>query len=212
VACKGIKLPSPLGFNLLATEERADSRAMASPTDIRKGRVMMYQNVPHLVTDVQHRTQGRQAGFVQVTMRNLNTGASTNTKVRTTDSVEFCFMERKKLEFSYQDGDGFHFIHPETFDDTLLSRDMVEDKERFLVENTSYDIMFVNEKPVDLDLPAAVEMKVTESAEGIRGDTASNVQKPAKLETGLTVQVPLFVKSGDRIRVSTENATYLGKA
>ncbi|MDR2677160.1 MAG: elongation factor P [Puniceicoccales bacterium] len=185
---------------------------MASPTDIRKGRVMVYQGVPHLVTDVQHRTQGRQAGFVQVTMRNLNTGASTNTKIRTTDSVEFCFMERKKLEYSYRDGDGYHFIHPETFEDTLLSMNILEEKEKFLVENTAYDIMFVDEKPIDLDLPAAIEMTVSESAEGIRGDTASNVQKPAKLETGLVVQVPLFIKPGDRIRVSTENATYLGKA
>lgn len=173
---------------------------------------MVYQGVPHLVTDVQHRTQGRQAGFVQVTMRNLNTGASTNTKIRTTDSVEFCFMERKKLEYSYRDGDGYHFIHPETFEDTLLSMNILEEKEKFLVENTAYDIMFVDEKPIDLDLPAAIEMTVSESAEGIRGDTASNVQKPAKLETGLVVQVPLFIKPGDRIRVSTENATYLGKA
>ncbi|MDR1456920.1 MAG: elongation factor P [Puniceicoccales bacterium] len=199
-------------FNLSVAGMETRDCTMPSPTDIRKGRVMIYQNVPHLVTDVQHRTQGRQAGFVQVTMRNLNTGASTNTKIRTTDSVEFCFMERKKLEYSYRDGDGYHFINSETFDDTLLPVSILMEKEEFLVENTSYDIMFVNEKPVGLDLPAAIEMEVIESAEGIRGDTASNVQKPAKLETGLIVQVPLFIKSGDRIRVSTENATYLGKA
>jgi elongation factor P len=161
---------------------------------------------------MQHRTQGRQAGFVQVTMRNLQTGSSTNTKIRSTESVEFCFLERKKLEYSYADGDGYHFLDGETYDDTILSKDLVDDKQLFLVANVTYDIMFIDGKAVGLELPAAMEMEVTESADGVRGDTASNVQKPATLETGLAVQVPLFIKKGDRIRVSTENRNYLGRA
>ena len=185
---------------------------MASPTNVRKGKVLKYQGTPHIVLDVQHRTQGRQAGFMQVNMRNLNTGSSTNTKIRTTDSVEILHTDNRKLEFSYKDQDGYHFIDPETFEDTLLDEAMVSDAMDFLVENSAYSILFVSDDPISIDLPASVEMKVIQSPEGIRGDTASNVQKPATLETGLTIQVPLFIKEGEIIKVSTTDRTYMSRA
>lgn len=185
---------------------------MATPTEIRKGRVIDYQGVPHLVLESLHRTQGRQAGFVQVTMRNLNNGASTTTKFRSTDRVDFFHTESIKLEFSYVDQEGYHFIDPESFEDTVLPADTIGEDKEYLVENSGYDILFVDGKAVKIQLPASVAMKVVESADGIRGDTASNVQKPAKMQTGLMVQVPLFIKEGEIIRVSTENGTYLGRA
>lgn len=185
---------------------------MASPTEVRKGKVLNYQGNPHLVLDVQHRTQGRQAGFMQVTMRNLNTGASTSTKIRTTDSVEILHTDMVKLEFSYVDGDGYHFMDPESFEDVILDESLVEDAKDFLVETQAYSILQVDGKPISIDLPASIEMKVIESPEGVRGDTASNVQKPAKLETGLTVQVPLFIKEGETIRVNTADRSYAGRA
>jgi elongation factor P len=185
---------------------------MASPTEVRKGKVLDYQGAPHLVLEVQHRTQGRQAGFMQVTMRNLNSGSSTNTKIRTTDSVDILHTETLKLEFSYIDGDGYHFMDPESFEDTILNSGIVEDAKDFLVENQIYNVLHVNDKAIQIDLPASIEMKVTESAEGIKGDTASNVQKPATLETGLTVQVPLFIKEGETIKVNTTDRTYQGRA
>jgi elongation factor P len=185
---------------------------MASPTEVRKGKVLNYQGNPHLVLDVQHRTQGRQAGFMQVTMRNLNTGASTNTKIRTTDSVEILHTDVAKLEFSYIDADGYHFMDPETFEDLILEDSIVEDAKDFLVETQIYSILRVDDKPISIDLPASIEMKVTESAEGVKGDTASNVQKPATLETGLTIQVPLFIKEGETIKVNTADRSYGGRA
>ena len=185
---------------------------MASPTDVRKGKVLNYQGAPHLVLDVQHRTQGRQAGFMQVSMRNLNTGSSTSTKIRTTDSVEIMHTDTTKLEYSYKDGDGYHFMNPETFEDILLDASLVEGSEEFLVETQSYSILYVNDKPIQIDLPASIEMKVIESPEGVRGDTASNVQKPATLETGLIIQVPLFIKEGDVIKISTSDKSYMGRA
>ena len=185
---------------------------MASPTDVRKGKVLKYQNTPHLVLDVQHRTQGRQAGFMQVTMRNLSSGASTNTKIRTTDSVEIMHTDMVKLEFSYVDADGYHFMDPETFEDVILDESLIEEAKDFLVETQAYSILHVDDKPISIDLPASLEMKVTESAEGVKGDTASNVQKPAKLETGLTVQVPLFIKEGETIKVNTADRSYGGRA
>ena len=107
---------------------------MASPTNVRKGKVLNYQGAPHLVLDVQHRTQGRQAGFIQVSMRNLNTGSSTNTKIRTTDSVEILHTDMVKLEYSYADGDGYHFMEPETFEDILIDPALVEDVKDLMAE------------------------------------------------------------------------------
>jgi elongation factor P len=185
---------------------------MASPTEVRKGKVLNYQNNPHLVLDVQHRTQGRQAGFMQVTMRNLSTGASTNTKIRTTDSVEIMHTDMVKLEFSYIDGDAYHFMDPESFEDIELDASVISDSKDFLVENQSYSILHVDDRPISIELPASIEMRVKESAEGVKGDTASNVQKPATLETGLTIQVPLFIKEGELIRVSTSDRSYMGRA
>ena len=185
---------------------------MASPTDVRKGKVLNYQGNPHLVLDVLHRTQGRQAGFMQVTMRNLSTGASTNTKIRTTDNVEILHTDMVKLEFSYIDGDGYHFMDPETFEDVILDEGLIEDAKDFLVETKIYRILQGDGKPISIELPASIEMKVIESPEGVKGDTASNVQKPAKMETGLTVQVPLFIKEGEIIKVNTAERAYAGRA
>jgi len=185
---------------------------MASPTDIRKGKVIELQRAPHLVLDMQHRTQGRQAGFVQVSLRNLNTGSSTNTKFRTTDSVDILRTISRKLEFTYIDDEGYHFMDPETFDDIVLETQLVEEAKDFLVENQTYSVLFVEDRPVRIELPASIEMEVTESPEGVRGDTASNVQKPATLETGLTVSVPLFIKPGEKIKVNTAEKTYQGRA
>lgn len=185
---------------------------MASPTDIRKGRVLLYQGTPHYVLDMQHRTQGRQAGFVQVTLRNLHTGSSTTSKIRSTESVEFCHTETVKLEYSYVDEQGFHFMDPESFEDTILAAEICEPKRKYLVENKIYEILLVDGKAVDINLPAAVQMRVVDAPEGIRGDTASNVQKPVTVETGLSVQVPLFIKQDEVIKVSTEDGSYLGRA
>ncbi len=184
---------------------------MATPTDIRKGRVINYQGNPHLVLEMLHRTQGRQAGFVQTTLRNLNSGSTTTTKFRSTDSVEFMHTENQRLEFSFQDQDGYHFLHPETFEDTLIPFNLLEDKKAFLTENQEYDILHVDGRPVQVQLPSSVEMDVAEAPEGLKGDTASAAQKPATTSTGMIVQVPLFIKAGDRIKVSTDNGSYLGR-
>lgn len=185
---------------------------MASPTEIRKGRVMVFQNAPHLVVEMQHRTQGRQAGFIQVLLRNLHTGAGANAKIRSTDSVEFCHTETNKLEFSYVDDQGYHFMDPETFEDTILPTEVCEDSKKYLVETRGYDILFVDEKPVSVNLPSSVEMKVIEAPDAVKGDTASNVQKPVTMETGLIVNVPLFIKNGELLKISTEDGGYLGRA
>lgn len=185
---------------------------MATPTEIRKGKVMIYNGTPHSVLEMLHRTQGRQAGFVQVTLRNLESGNTTNTKIRSTETVEFCHTETHRLEYSYRDQDGLHFMNPETFEDIILSEDMVGKDEKFLVETCLYDILYVDDRAVSLQLPVNVEMKVVEAPDAIKGDTVSNVQKPVTMETGLIVQVPLFIKKDEVIRVNTEDGSYAGRA
>ena len=185
---------------------------MVPPTEIRKGKVIMYQNQPHLVLDMQHRTQGRQAGFVQTVMRNLESGSSTTTKFRSTDRVDILHTETFKLEFSYVDSEGYHFMNPETFEDTILEPKFVEDSIKYMVESQLYDILYVDEKAIQVQLPSIVEMKVTEAADAIRGDTASAATKPVTTETGLVVNVPLFIKQGEVIRVNTDTGDYVGRA
>lgn len=185
---------------------------MASATDIRKGRVILFQNVPHLVIDMQHRTQGRQSGFVQVTLRNLQSYASTKTKFGSNETITFCYMASKEMEYSYFDDRGYHFLDPETFEDEVIPEGLLEDQKLYLVAGAVYSVLFVDDKAVQLQLPAALSMKVTSAPEGLRGDSASNVQKPIVTESGLTLQAPLFIKTGEIIRVSTSDGSYLGRA
>jgi elongation factor P len=185
---------------------------MPSPTDIRKGKVIDYQGVPHTVLEVQHRTQGRQAGFVQVVMRNTRTGSSTSVKFLSSDSITFLNTTVRSLEYSYVDEQGHHFLDLDTFEDIILPESMVGNAKKFMVIGTEYDVQYIEGKSVEISLPASVSMRVIESPEGIRGDTASSVQKPAKTESGLVVQVPLFIKEGDVIRISTADGSYMSRA
>ncbi|HSH09148.1 MAG TPA: elongation factor P [Oceanipulchritudo sp.] len=184
---------------------------MASPTEIRKGKVILYNGAPHLVLDMQHRTQGRQAGFVQVTLRNLSSGSSTTTKLRSTDSVEVLSTETRKVELSYVDQEGWHFMDPETFEDLVLQDNLVDDTKNFLSEGIGVEVLFVDGEPVQIQLPASVEMEVTEAPDAIRGDTSGAAMKPVTVATGLIIQTPLFIKTGDRIKISTADKSYLGR-
>lgn len=189
-----------------------NTNTMATPTDIRKGKVIMYNGTPHAVMSMLHRTQGRQAGFVQTVLRNLDTNTSTAVKFRSTDSVEFCHTTTRPLEFSYIDGDHYHFMDPESFDDIVLMQSTIGDDVKWLLEGVVYSVLFVDGVPVSLELPNNMEMTVAEAAEGLRGDTSSAPTKPVTLTNGVVVQVPLFVKQGDVIKVRTEDASYVGRA
>lgn len=145
-------------------------------------------------------------------LRNLSTNASTAVKFRSTDSVEFCHTTNKQLEFSYIDGDQYHFIDPETFDDTVLMESTIGEDKKWLTEGSQYLILFVDGAPVSLELPNSIEIKVAEAAEGLRGDTSSAPTKAVTLENGVTLQVPLFIKQGDVIKVRTEDNTYISRA
>jgi elongation factor P len=184
---------------------------MPAANDIRKGQVIRYNGEPHLVMETQHRTPGNLRAFVQVKMRNLRYGKSLDQRFASTEALEVLPTDRRTLEFSYADRDAFAFIDPDTFDQIELSAEVLGDVKNYLTAGGKVDVLFVDDKALTVELPSAVNLKIVESADGIKGDTASNVQKPAKLETGLMIQVPLFIKEGEVVRVSTADGTYLGR-
>ncbi len=185
---------------------------MAGPTDLRKGKVIIYNGAPHVVLNMLHRTQGRQAGFVQTTLRNLDTGSSTTTKFRSTDTVEICHTTNKNLEYSFKDTEGYHFMDTESYEDTLLPESIIGEDIKWLIEGAMYAILFVDDKAVSLELPNTIEMKVIEASDGIKGDTSSSPSKPVTLETGIVVQVPLFIKNGEVLKIRTDDSTYVSRA
>jgi elongation factor P len=185
---------------------------MPAANDIRKGQVIKFNGEPHLVMETQHRTPGNLRAFVQVKMRNLRYGKSLDQRFASTDTIEVMATDKRTLEYSYADRENFAFIDPETFDQVELSAALIGDAKFYLTPGGKVDVLFVNEVALTVDLPGTVTLKIVESADGIKGDTASNVQKPAKLETGLQVQVPLFIKEGDIIKVNTVDGSYLGRA
>jgi elongation factor P len=185
---------------------------MPAANDIRKGQVIKHNGEPHLVMETQHRTPGNLRAMVQIKMRNLRYGKSLEQRFGSTDTLEVLQTDRRTLEFSYADRDTYAFIDPESFDQVELSAQTIGDVKNYLTPGGKVDVLFVDDKAMTVDLPSAVTLKVVESPDGIRGDTTSNVQKPAVLETGLAITVPLFVKEGEMVRVSTADGSYLGRA
>ncbi len=185
---------------------------MPAANDLRKGQVIKFNGEPHLVMETQHRTPGNLRAFVQVKMRNLRHGKSLEQRFNSSDSIEVLQTDRRTLEFSYADRDTYAFMDPQSFETFELSAAMIGDARNYLVANGKAEVLFIDDNPVTIDLPSSVTLKVTDAPEGIRGDTASNVQKSVTCETGLAVSVPLFIKTDEVIKVSTADGSYLGRA
>jgi len=185
---------------------------MAAANDLRKGMAIRYNGNVAIVLDVQHRTPGNLRAFVQLIIRYIGTGKSADIRYSSTEKVDLVDVNRQQLEFSYADHQGYHFMDPENFETITLQGDLLGDGKGYLVENLKVEILSIEGRPAQVIFPSSVNLKVTESADGIRGDSANNVQKPAKLETGIVVNVPLFIKEGELIKVSTADGSYLGRA
>jgi elongation factor P len=179
---------------------------------IRKKNVIAYNGDPCLVLDHAIRTPPNMRSFCQMTLRNLRSGKVTPLRVNVGESFDILSTDVRRVEFSYADGDMYTFMDPDTFEEFTLSKSLIEDIINYLVQGQPYEILFVDGKALTVTLGASVVMKVVEAPEGIRGDTSGNVQKPCTTETGMTVRVPLFVKTGDLIKVKTEDGTYLERA
>ncbi len=185
---------------------------MAAANDLRKGMAIKYNGNVAIVLEVQHRTPGNLRAFVQAIVRYVNTGKSADIRFSSTEKVDLIDINRQKLEFSYKDQSGYNFIDPETYDSVTLQDDLIGDAKDWLNENMPVEVLYVEGRPAQIELPSSVTMKVVESAEGVRGDSANNVQKPATLETGRIIHVPLFIKEGEIVKVDPRTGNYLGRA
>ena len=174
--------------------------------------VVIYNNELHSVFTMTHRTPGNLRGFVQVKMRNFRSGSMFEHRFASEDKVEKAQLEQAEMEYLYAEGDDYYFMDIATYDQIYLNKDMLGDSVGYLYPNLKVSVEFYEGKPISVDLPASVELTVVETEPGIKGATVSNVGKPAKMDSGLVVQVPAFISEGEKIRVSTTDGSYLSRA
>ena len=165
-----------------------------------------------VVLDSQHRTPGNLRAFVQATIRSIRTGKSSDVRFSSTEKIEVVPLTTRKMEFSYKDGEDYVFSDAETYETVTVTPEIVGDAKNYLIENASVTMTFVEDKAVEIELPSSVVLTVTDAPEGIRGDSANNMQKPVIVETGITVQAPLFIKTGERIKIDTRTGKYMERA
>ena len=186
--------------------------AMISASDFRNGVTFEMDGKVMQVVEFQHVKPGKGAAFVRTKMRNVETGAVTETSFNPTAKFEQAFVERKDMEYSYNDGDLYYFMDMETYDMLPISKDMLGDAFKFVKENMSCKVMSYKGSVFGVEPPNFVELEVTETDPGFKGDTATNVTKPATLETGAEIKVPLFINPGDKIKIDTRTGEYLERA
>jgi elongation factor P len=174
--------------------------------------VIKYNNELYSVFSVNHRTPGNLRGFVQAKMRSLRTGSMTENRFSSEDKVEKAIMDEQEMEYLYDDGEYYYFMNTETYEQMHLMKDLLGDAVNYLIPQLKVSVEFYEGKPISVELPATVDMLVVETEPGMRGATVSNVTKPAKMETGMVVQVPSFITEGEKIRVNTAEGTYQERA
>ncbi|HWG16388.1 MAG TPA: elongation factor P [Acidobacteriaceae bacterium] len=185
---------------------------MAIPaTQMRPGMIIKHKDQLHLVFSVEHRTPGNLRAFIQAKLKNIRTGAMFVERFRSPDPIDRVIVDEIKMEYLYADGEDYYFMD-ESFEQTMLKHETIGDAVEYLTPNLQISVSFYDGKPVGIDLPTYVEMTVMETEPGIKSATASSVTKPAKMETGLVVQVPPFINEGERIRVDTAEGTYMSRA
>ena len=170
------------------------------------------ENDLYRVLELQHVTPGNLRGFVRIKLRNIRNGALADQKLRSEDTVERATLDERQMQYLYQDGDDYYFMDTVTFDQIHITSEALGESVNYLKAEMTISVEFYGTEPVGIELPQTVDLKVTDTAPGIKGATASAQVKPATLETGLVVQVPPFVNPGDLIRVSTDTGEYLSRA
>ena len=186
---------------------------MAIPaTQMRPGMIIKHNGELHAVFSVEHRTPGNLRAFIQAKLRNLRSGAMFEHRFRSPDPIDRVIVDEIPMEFLYNDGDDFYFMNTENYEQTNLKRGTLGDAVDYLTANLQITVSFFDGVAVGIDLPQTVELTVVETEPGLKSATASSVTKPAKLETGLTVQVPPFINEGEKIRVDTSEGSYLSRA
>jgi elongation factor P len=185
---------------------------MISSTQMRPGMVIKFNNELFSIFSVNHRTPGNLRGFVQAKMRNLRNGSMIEHRFSSEDRVERAMLDEQEMEYLYDDGEYFYFMNTADYEQMHLTKEILGDAVSYLIPQLHVNVEFYEGKPISVELPATVDMTVVETEPGIKGASVSNVTKPAKLETGLVVQVPAFITEGEKIRVNTAEGTYQERA
>ena len=186
--------------------------ATIQATRLKKGMLVKMDQDLFRVLELQHVTPGNLRGFVRVKLRNIRSGTLSDQKLRSEDSVERATLDEREMQYLYQDGDDYYFMDTSSYEQIHINSEALGDSVNYLKAEMTINVEFYGSEPVGIELPQTVDLKVVDTVPGIKGATASNQIKPATLETGLVVQVPPFINTGDMIRVSTETGEYLARA
>jgi elongation factor P len=185
---------------------------MIASTQMRPGMVIKFNNELFSIFSVNHRTPGNLRGFVQAKMRNLRSGSMIEHRFSSEDRVERAMLDEQEMEYLYDDGEYYYFMNTADYEQMHLTKEILGDAVSYLIPQLHVNVEFYEGKPISVELPATVDMTVVETEPGIKGASVSNVTKPAKMETGLVVQVPPFITEGEKIRVNTAEGTYQERA
>ena len=181
---------------------------MYNASDLRKGLKIEMEGVPYEVVDFQFVKPGKGQALYRCRLKNLNTSGVFDKTYRSADKIDKPDLVQRELVYSYPDGDQYVFMDNKTYDQVNVNKEVLGDRHYFLLEDMEVEILFHNGKPLEVSMPTFIEKKVAQTEPGARGDTATNVQKPAKLDNGYELQIPLFVNEGDLIRIDTRTGEY----
>lgn len=185
---------------------------MLYASDFRKGMTFEMNGEPHVIIDFQHVKPGKGAAFVRTKYKNILTGATREEAFNPNDKFPKAHIETKQMQYLYNDGELYYFMDPETFEQVPLMEEQVEDAMKYLRENDEATIKFYKGSAFLVEAPNFVDLVVTETEPGVKGDTATNVTKAATVETGAVIQVPIFIEEGEKIQIDTRTGEYLGRA
>ncbi len=186
--------------------------ASLQATRMKKGMLIKIGQDLFRVLELQHVTPGNLRGFVRVKFRNIRTGALADQKLRSEDQVDRATLDEREMQYLYRDGESFHFMDTSSYEQIHIDAEALGDNVNYLIPDALIKVEFYGTEPVGIELPQTVDLVVEDTAPGIKGATASNQIKPARLETGLMVNVPPFVNTGDKVRINTETGEYLSRA
>lgn len=179
---------------------------------LKSGVTIAIGNDVFMVIGVDHVKPGKGAAFARTKLKNLKLGTVIERTYKTNDKIEEAFIEERQLQYSYQSGDLYHFLNQETFEDLTIQKELIGDQAKFLKDNLAVSAFFYNNELLNISLPNFITYKIIGTEPGIKGDTAKNSGKPATIETGATIQVPLFVEVGDAVKIDTRTGEYMGRA
>ena len=182
---------------------------MIQATQLRRGNIIRLREELFRVVDYQHLTPGKGKGHMQTKLKNLRSGSIVDHRFRSDDSIDKAILDKKEMEYLYSEGDNHFFMDTESYEQIHFTTELLGDSMQFLIPNSSIEVEFYSDSPVGIELPATVDLKVVETEPGMPSATVSNVQKPAKTETGLIVPVPHFISEGETIRVDTSEGKYV---